>query len=385
MNAPTRLRGLTWDHPRAYEGLESQTERFHQRHESVRLEWHRQSLREFEATPIAENAAEYDIIILDHPFMGDAVASGCLVDLAQIPSLADAIGKRNYVGRSLETYAFGGGQWALPIDAACQTAVYRGDRIAAADVPRCIFEVFDLGRKAGIGLAMACPHAFMNFLTLCGLMGADIAGTGDRLVDPVIGEEAVDTLRRLAEFLPPQAFDWSSIGLLEAMATTDLVAYCPMVFCFNSYARGQAAARQRLTYAALPEVNAQRGCAGSVIGGAGLAISSASTAIAAAADVIEYLTRDAVQLDMAIAGGQPAAASVWTDADTNAANGDFFSDCLETVQQAISRPRYANYMALQNRAGDLLREDAMTRSKPALRVVEEIEGVFQQTRGHDSR
>ncbi len=383
MSAPVLLRCLVWDHPRAYQGLEHQTARFHGLQDRIRIEWHRQSLRGFEATPIAENAANFDIIILDHPFMGDAVASGCLVDLAQIDALHDAIASRTYVGRSLETYSYLGGQWALPVDAACQAAVFRPDLVCADKVPGSIGNLDNLDGQ-GIGLAMTCPHAFMNYLSLCGLMGEDISGTGDQLVDPLIGEEAVETLRRIAERIPTEAYDWSSIGLLEAMATTDAIAYCPMVFCFNSYARDPAGSRMRLKYAPLPSLRAERGCAGSVIGGAGLAISAACPAIGEAVAFLAYLTGSDAQLEMALAGGQPAVELVWTDVDANTANGNFFSDCLETMRQAATRPRYANYMSLQNRAGDLLREDALQRSLPAARVVEQIERLFRETRavGH---
>jgi multiple sugar transport system substrate-binding protein len=40
----------------------------------VRGTWDRHSLRQFEEKPIAETAANYDLVNLDHPFVGDATA-----------------------------------------------------------------------------------------------------------------------------------------------------------------------------------------------------------------------------------------------------------------------------------------------------------------------
>jgi multiple sugar transport system substrate-binding protein len=123
------LHGLTWDHPRAWEGLEAETHRLHAARPDIRLTWDRHSLRGFETRPIIETAAQYDMIILDHPFMGDAVASACLMDLSRQDDLAGLLRDELYIGPSMASYRLGGGVWAVPIDAACQVAAWRPDRI----------------------------------------------------------------------------------------------------------------------------------------------------------------------------------------------------------------------------------------------------------------
>lgn len=374
---PVTIKGLTWDHPRAYEGLEAETRRFNEANPGIRVQWDRQSLREFEASSVADNAARYDLVILDHPFMGDAVSTHCLVDMNTVPEFADIRANPEFIGKSFESYDYGGGRWAIPIDAACQTAAFRPDLLDA--IPHTLDEVLAHAERNKIGLAMACPHAFMNFLTLCGLMGADISGTRERLVERSIAVEAVRILRELASHIPRQAFDWSSIALLEAMATEDLVAYAPMVFCFNSYSRQPGPDRHRLGFASLPTVVAERGCTGSVIGGAGLAISATRPLKQEVLQFVHHIASPSTQIAMALDGGQPASQGAWTNREVDAINGGFFSGCLETMRGAIVRPRYPGYMKLQNGAGDLLRHDAMERQSAIGDVVDEIETLFAKT------
>ena len=77
-----------------------------------------------------EEAKEYDLIVLDHPFVGEIAADECLLPL---DDLVGADGREPFAGPSLATYRFAGRLWAAPIDAACQTAVSRPDLLARLD------------------------------------------------------------------------------------------------------------------------------------------------------------------------------------------------------------------------------------------------------------
>ena len=76
----SRYLGLTWDHPRGFRALEAAAAA----DAAISLRWERQSLEGFEAHPIADLAERYDLIVLDHPHLGDAVAAGCLVPLESV-------------------------------------------------------------------------------------------------------------------------------------------------------------------------------------------------------------------------------------------------------------------------------------------------------------
>src|SRR3546814_15973390 len=69
-----RTRGLTWDHPRGYNALAAAAATS----ADCELDWDKQPLEGFEAHPIADLCARYDLVVLDHPQVGEAVAAGCL-------------------------------------------------------------------------------------------------------------------------------------------------------------------------------------------------------------------------------------------------------------------------------------------------------------------
>ena len=119
------LQAVTWDHPRGYLGVEWATHELG-RSSGIRVRWERHSLHHFESHPIAELAARYDLIVLDHPCMGDALSSGSLIDLsAHAERLALSRLEADTVGHALDLYRLDGKTLAVPIDAACQVAVMR--------------------------------------------------------------------------------------------------------------------------------------------------------------------------------------------------------------------------------------------------------------------
>lgn len=370
------LRGLTWDHPRAYEGLAAETDRFNALQDRIRLEWDRHSLAGFEATPIGETAARYDLLILDHPFMGDAVASGCLVDLADRPELVELARPHDFIGPSLESYRLGGGLWAMPIDAACQVAAWRPDLIEQP--PTTLDALREWVRGRPIVLAMARPHAFMNFLCIAGMQGSDISGAEDALLPRAVALQALDLLRELAAAIPAAAYGWSSIGALNALAASPDLAFCPMVFGFNTYAR-DARAGAVLRFCTPPLAHAAA-TSGAIAGGTGLAISAASSHRGAAVEAVAFLSGPESQIRCALAGGQPARIEAWTDAATDSRNGRFFSDCRAAMAGARLRPRYAGYIALQNAAGDLIATAARDRSLPAHVIIDRIDEMHRDLR-----
>ena len=52
--------------------------------DGISIEWHKQPLEGFEAHPIADLCANYDLVVLDHPHIGEAVRSDCLQSLETI-------------------------------------------------------------------------------------------------------------------------------------------------------------------------------------------------------------------------------------------------------------------------------------------------------------
>jgi multiple sugar transport system substrate-binding protein len=113
----TSYRGLTWDHPRGRDALIAAA-----RGSGLDLTWDVHPLSGFESTPIEQLAERYDVIVLDHPQLGDAIRHDCLQPLDEV---VDA----DFVGPSVASYRMNGRLWAWPLDAATQVAATRVDLV----------------------------------------------------------------------------------------------------------------------------------------------------------------------------------------------------------------------------------------------------------------
>ncbi len=97
------LQGLTWDHRRAIDPLLATMPGFRAKWSEVDIVWTPRPLHAFEFAPVPELARQFDLIVLDHPFMGDIAASGCLEPL---DGLINAETDASFVGPSLESYRY---------------------------------------------------------------------------------------------------------------------------------------------------------------------------------------------------------------------------------------------------------------------------------------
>src|SRR4051812_47748272 len=123
---------MTWDHPRGYEPLVAATQRFRELRPDVDIEWQRRSLQDFEHFPVDLLAAEYDLIIIDHPHVGEVARESVLLPLDEAGTSIDLEDlARNTVGPSFESYRWNGRVWAVPVDAASQVQAYRPDLLGS--------------------------------------------------------------------------------------------------------------------------------------------------------------------------------------------------------------------------------------------------------------
>ena len=78
MDEPLLLRALGWDHPRCRLPMEACAAAY----SAARVAWEYRSLESFGDQPLAELAHQYDLVVIDHPHIGEAVEAGCLRPLA---------------------------------------------------------------------------------------------------------------------------------------------------------------------------------------------------------------------------------------------------------------------------------------------------------------
>lgn len=365
--ASCELRGITWDHDRGLAPLQATAAVWQARH-GVAVHWLTRSLKDFGEAPLADLAGEFDLLVVDHPFIGRAADQDLLADLHPLLSAQYWASKRdNDLGGALASYSWQGRQLALPVDAAAQVLACRPDLAAGRQLPRTWPAVLEAaGRKPGMGLPLNATDVVPTFLTLCCAAGPAVFA-GSRQIPAGQGLAALSLLRSLAEVAVPWSVDCNPIQLFEAMANSDDIWFCPAAFGYVNYS--QAGYReQQLAFADIPAPLVQGAHGGATMGGAGLAVSARSARPHAAAAYARYVASADVQAGVYIdSGGQPAHRAAWDSARASQQAGGFFAATRATMDAAFIRPRHPGYLDWQDGAGPLLA--AFARGEGAAEVV----------------
>lgn len=212
-----RYRGLTWDHPRGRRALERSADAATDATGQPLIAWDVQPLEGFESSPIEELAGRYDVLVLDHPHLGDAIEAEAIRPLDEWFDRAFLDGVRDgAVGPSAASYTIDGRTWALPLDAATQVAACVPELVPVA--PQTWPEVVELSSTAPVALSLAGPHALLTFASACVALGAEPAvAPGSGFIDDAVGEQAFELLAGLAARMPEGVERLNPIGLLERM------------------------------------------------------------------------------------------------------------------------------------------------------------------------
>lgn len=341
-----RYRGLTWDHPRGYNALAAAAATLDP--EVLGIDWDVQPLEGFESAPIADLCARYDLVVMDHPHLGEAMAHGCLTPLEDVfgASFIEAL-KAETVGPCLSSYRWDGRHYALPLDAATQVAAYRPDRLERP--PASWDDVRALAKEGGVVLSLGGPHALLSFLSLASAL--DPSPREARFLAPGVGEEAFARLAEIAAHGDRALAERNPIGILEAMCARDDVFYCPLVYGYVTYSARPDGAR--VAFANAPTAGGRHG---SVLGGTGIALSARCQPSPELIAHLAWLLGETAQTGFIPAhDGQPSRRSAWRDTAVNGAAGNFYRDTLATVEAATVRPRHDGFIAFQTAASASLR------------------------------
>jgi multiple sugar transport system substrate-binding protein len=373
----TTLKGMTWSHPRGYDPLVACSAIWRERC-GVEIAWDKRSLQDFESFPVEMLAQAYDLIVIDHPHVGQVTAEGCLAPLdlpgREAERAALAAGS---LGASYASYAWAGRQWAFPIDAAAQVQAWRPDLIARP--PAAWDEVRRLAATGSVLLPLRSPHVLMCLYSLTANLGRPCeAGGKGPLVDPIAGQRAYGLLAELARLMSPDAFDMDPIAVLERMAEPASGISCaPLIYGYVSYAF-EGFRKCCLAFADIPAAGGA-GPVGSTLGGTGIAVSARSADVEAAIDFAYWIAGADVQRgSYAAAGGQPGHAAAWEDPAVNAPVLDFYIRTRATLEGAWVRPRHDGYMAFQQAASERLSR-ALKAGEGGEAAIDDVNRLFDES------
>lgn len=351
----TVLRALGWDHPRCMEPMQACADEW-ERDGRGRVEWATRSLEAFGDQPLHEVAADYDLMVIDHPFCG-AGAGESLLPLEELIDAETLLAlRRGAVGPSQRSYECGGLTWALAVDAACQVSAVAGDGGSApANWPEAVSLVRSLGRRAALPLSPA--HAISSLLTLWAGAGLEPVG-GGTLIDPDRGLEPLEWLYEMHRAGHEAATRWEPPDALRALAAGEL-DYVPLTYGYVTYSR-RADGGRGCRFVNIP------GLRGAILGGAGVAVSAFSRDPQRAAEFAAWVCSAPAQMNIvARHGGQPASRACWEDDELNAQALEFYRDTRATIDAAWTRPREPWWPQFQLTAGRALTAGLEDREPPA--------------------
>jgi multiple sugar transport system substrate-binding protein len=369
------LKGMTWRHPRGFDPMVATARRW-QSETGVGINWEQRSLQDFETFPVEELARQYDLIVIDHPHVGQITKEMCLAPL-DVPGRE--VERREMaahsIGQSYASYCFDGHQWAFPIDAAAQVQVYRPDLLTTPI--RNWAEAAALAQDGLVVLPMRSPHSLMSFYTLAANLGTPCAHQGPLLIEEESGVRVIQMLRSVTDHIDPDQFNMDPIAASEIMATTNRFSLMPLGYGYLSYAL-EDFRPHRLKFTDIP-VAGTLGPVGSAIGGTGIAVSAFSVHREAAIEYAYWVAGAQIQRTLyAQSGGQPGHGLAWDDDEVNATVTGFYRDTRATLEGGWLRPRHDGYMIFQAAASDRLNEGLLAGER-AETIVKAINTLFAES------
>ena len=373
-------RGITWNHPRGYRALEEATKIWCER--GVRIQWDKQPLECFESASIEELCAVYDLVVFDHPHVGEAAGFDCLSPLEEwLPDDEFRTVREKSIGPAFASYCYAGKHWALPLDAATQVVAYRPDLLGGEKPPCTWSDLRAFAEHFPMGLSLAGPHALLSFFSICVAYGEPPLSRGS-LISREVGIAVLELMSCLFKSMAPSALELNPIGILEEMSRTNRLACCPLIYGYVNYAASNDPSRHAVKFANAPIV-LQIGRPGSTLGGAGIGMSRMTKISEGLVAYLTWLLNEQTQTEFLPAfDGQPSLLPAWIDPGVNRCWNDFYQDTAETVKQAWVRPRYPGYVQFQNEGSEILRR-CLCDKISAPEILLKLEDSFNHHHPHD--
>ena len=366
------LKGMTWDHVRGRDCLIQSNDLLIQKC-GISVTWDARSLLAFGDQHISEFYNDYDLMIIDHPHVPDAVHADAVIPFEELvtPSQLDLL-EATSVGASHDSYLYQGKHWALAIDTAAQVSAFRPDK--AERSPVFWHEVFELATKGELLWAHKPVDAFSTFATLMAQKGHALEGTS-RFINQEMALEVLEFMVELAGLVPDFCATSNPIDIAEALSGNDDYAYGICMYGYSNYSR-EGFRKHVLVYDDLPSFDGR--ATGSQLGGAGVAVSSKSKNPKAAAEAAMLLSLPDIQATTyGLGGGQPGNLIAWKDQLLNEVSNNFFRNTLRTLENAWVRPRVLGWPDVQYQSS-LIIHKCLVEKKVSKKDVEEIASTYDK-------
>lgn len=374
------LRGITWGHSRGITPLLALSQRYAELHPGVEIQWKKRTLQEFADYPIEILTKDYDLLIIDHPWVGCAAAEKCVLPLNRyLPADYLEDQQLQSVGQSHISYNYGQQQLALAIDAATPAASYRKDLLErnATALPQTWQHVIELAKKGRVALPAIPIDILMNFYSFCLVHGGLLFANPEEITCIETGLRAIESMKEVYSLLNTHLFNCNPIAVAELMSTTDDYWYCPLAYGYSNYSR-TGYADNLLHYTDVVTVNGKR--LQTTIGGTGLAVSAFSNHTDIAVDFTRWAVSAQCQRTFYVQhGGQPGHRTAWTDETANMLTNNFFRNVLPVMDNGYMRPRYNGYLYFQDHAGIPLQQCLLGNSSAA-QALQQINSIYRHSR-----
>jgi multiple sugar transport system substrate-binding protein len=374
------LRCITWNHSRAFPPLAATAQRFEELNPGTCITWEKRSLHEFGHADISALTERFDLLIIDHPMLGEVEQTGALHNLK--PMLTDEESRdleEDSIGPSFESYLWNGKLYALPVDVAAPAASFRPDLLgsASAELPTKWNDVITLARRGMVRMPAFPADLFLNFMGMCVSSRSAVALTPESLFDNEIAVICLEQLRELASMMPHDIYQMNPLALYEQMSSTNDFAYCPFAYSYNNYSRLHFGTHN-VRYA---DPVALQGCEPmrTILGGTGIALSARCKTPETALRYALFTVGGTIQSTIySLAGGQGARRSAWRDPLLNQLTDNFFLRTAASIERAYVRPRYHGYIGLQETAGEPI-VSYLKSGGSASRTLDEIDRRYRQS------
>ena len=371
------LKGITWNHTRGYAPLVVTAKIWNDFHPNVEIQWEVRSLWSFGEERLENLVKDYDLLLIDHPFIGTAAKLGLFIPFDKYLTINELdTFKQDSVGFSHKSYEYNGHQWALAVDTAAQVSVARIDLFKKQNLalPKSWEEVIALAKETGkVAMPLAPMGLLGSFFTLyANQFGNPFTPEDTWNIERGKGVQVLNQLKNLFQLIDKDFITKYPVELLNSMAQTNDILYMPICYGYANYGM-EGYAKNKLSFGALPSENTE----GGTLGGVGIAVSAHSQHIETAVEYCSWIAgRECQNTVYALSGGQPAVKSAWQNPLLNRLTNNFYKNTLETVEKAFVRPRFDGFHHFQTQAAGMLKDYLLNGSKPET-VIETMKNIFK--------